>query len=82
MKSGQVINCERCRFWKAPERPDVDELGECRRHAPKAAIFRWPEEEDPPRGFTMFPETFGDQWCGEADDRDNFDTVAARAGLL
>lgn len=68
--------CKECRFWdlmhdristKAQE-------GRCRRHAPTPEAV-----PDTSTGIfihgTIWPATFDDDWCGEGQHFDNFDSV-------
>lgn len=59
--------CETCRFWGflRQTEPHV-EIGECRRHAPKATTYdlanAWTNR---PVGRADWPLTMFDDWCGE-----------------
>lgn len=54
-----MIKCKHCRFWQ----PD-GKAGDCRRHPP---VIIWGRGEFEDAVETKFPETFPDEWCGEAE---------------
>ena len=64
--------CETCRFWrKWPTRKDADgevPVGTCRRFPPVIVANEeiQPAPDDDIRlSSTMYPATYGDDWCGE-----------------
>ncbi|MFT3990413.1 MAG: hypothetical protein QM680_03280 [Luteolibacter sp.] len=50
--------CAACTFWNQLG----DSEGECRRHAPQMIAF---EVDDEVQYESKFPETAGDDWCGD-----------------
>ena len=61
-------SCAGCRFFKPPYvDPDgVDDVGECRRNAPREM---WPDDHEHYENERRWPATFGSDWCGEFEPR-------------
>jgi uncharacterized protein YbaR (Trm112 family) len=55
------IYCKDCRYWDPKGK-----AGECRRHCPVIIWGRGEHEDDIQ---TVFPETYGSEWCGEAEQK-------------
>lgn len=78
--------CITCPFWSEalapgesagpPDRSPRERVGECRRHAPRSAMERGVEEQGY-ADFPTWPQTMGDEWCGEHPDFR--ETLMARA---
>ena len=49
-------NCEECAHWRS----GIDEMGECRRHAPVHAVVV--ESKVAPH---IWPRTHASDWCGD-----------------
>jgi hypothetical protein len=58
--SGQGRPCWTCRYWIGRHRRDEDAIGTCRRYPPRAG--KW-GVDIPDR--MRWPETNGQDWCGE-----------------
>jgi hypothetical protein len=62
--------CETCRFWSA--HADNPGVGECRRHAPRAAVSA--ALADPDLDYhandVWWPVTIDLEWCGEHQPRE------------
>lgn len=75
---GHGPGCHTCRYWRENMGSDGqnhgwDGMGLCRRHAPRPVVVDGIGENQPGRlsaeevgdGFTAWPITFGNDWCGE-----------------
>jgi hypothetical protein len=63
MPTTEMPECQLCRFWDR-----LDEIkGECRRHAPRAALAGSMPHDDNHRFYEtpIWPSTHGTDWCGE-----------------
>jgi hypothetical protein len=57
--------CETCRFWKFTAADDGDRMGDCRRHAPRAALEVQVTDDrvdDLDQNYALWPLTFGGEW--------------------
>jgi hypothetical protein len=73
---GEVGRCETCRFWDARNRRLLALDGQCRRFPPVPFfdVADWCDDESDTPGTRLveshFPQTYGDDWCGEYRPRD------------
>jgi NADH:ubiquinone oxidoreductase subunit B-like Fe-S oxidoreductase len=64
--------CAGCRFWLHTGDDDDDRMGDCRRHAPRAALQAQVADDrldDWDENYALWPLTFGTEWCGEWEAR-------------
>ncbi len=59
-----AATCSTCPYWHRAA--DVDNDGECRRHAPR--VVTQPECHPDAYTATEHPKTADDEWCGEHPD--------------
>jgi hypothetical protein len=64
--------CAGCRFWQYVADDDEDRMGDCRRHAPRAAVEVLVADDrvDEDQNYALWPLTFGTEWCGEHEARE------------
>ena len=60
--------CFSCDYWELSEDPDLEDMGECRRHCPVVIEGQT---------FGMWPVTGANDWCGEF--RDSIGGTGSRA---
>lgn len=75
--------CATCKWWEQVS-GNVDKypsssMGECHRHAPIAVMIDVDDDEDE-HCAGMFPQTFGDDYCGDHAPREKADSTAREKG--
>lgn len=63
MTTGNDRHCSSCRWW-VPHYV-YGSVGECRRHAPRAALKGSVNAEEEDAWQALWPDTSSDDWCGE-----------------
>lgn len=67
--------CDTCRYWVIANEWRGEAYGECRRYAPRSQVELHPVADalsmasDEHDLYTLFPQTFAWQWCGEWQTR-------------
>ena len=80
-----MVKCKDCKFWHFQEKedikfPDLPTItifnGECRRKSPAFMAGQFTDELEWAQG--VWPDTTGDDWCGEFKPRENKDETCPR----